>query len=448
MTLPSQITVSPGHPLHGSYTLPGDKSLSHRSALLAALAGGHSTIANFLIAGVTRVMLDALADLGIEWWLEGTTLHVNSPGAAAWQPPTHPLDCGSSATTLRLLAGALAAVGVPAVLDGSSGLRQRPMSRIVAPLCQMGVPIQASDSGTAPLTLIGRAHSQRLQPLDYSLPVASAQVKSCLLLAALSASGPTTLSEPGPSRDHTERMLKAMNVDVSSSQQNGLFITRLTPPARLALPPLNLTLPGDISSAAFLIVAALITPASEITLYNVGLNPTRTGLLEVLLRMGAQIEIQPKDEQGGELVGDLTVHHSQLHGTAVSGNTIVRMIDEFPAFALAAAFAHGETLVSDAQELRYKESDRISSLVRELCNLKLPVRETQDGFVIQGGKLPQAGRVDTHHDHRLGMALALAGLAGAGPVTVTGADVIAESFPEFPRVLQDLGADLQLSGDQ
>ncbi len=443
MILPAQLTLFPGHPLRGSYTLPGDKSLSHRAALFSAMAEGESCIDNFLVAGVTRAMLEALSALGVDWDLQGSTMYVRSGGLAAWRPPLQPLNCGNSATTLRLLAGALAAAGIPAVLDGTPGLRHRPMERIVDPLRQMGVPVEATSTGTAPLALRSRSQSHPLSSLHYTLPVSSAQVKSCLLLAALAAKGSTTLFEPGPSRDHTERMLRAMGVQVESSIENGAYVTRLAPPARLELAPLIMALPGDISAAAFLIVAALITPGSELRLCNVGLNPTRTGLLEALERMGAQVEVHRHPDQGGEPMGDLLVRYSELHAVTVSGPLVVRMIDEFPAFAIAAAFAQGKTIVSEAEELRHKESDRIGALVGELGKLGVQAAETADGFSITGGALPTAGQVDPHGDHRLAMALALTGLAGQGPVVVNGAQIIAESFPEFPLVLQSLGAGLK-----
>jgi 3-phosphoshikimate 1-carboxyvinyltransferase len=360
--------------------------------VFAALAQGQSRIDHFLVAGVTRAMLEALSDLGVVWRQEGERLFVEGKGWQGLKPPLRPLNCGNSATTLRLLAGALAATGTPAVLDGGPGLRTRPMDRIVEPLQQMGV-VLSSEGGCAPLSLV--VSNRPLKPLDYTLPVASAQVKSCLLLAALAANGTSTLREPGPSRDHTERMLRSMGVEIECEQlsvDGGFqYVTRLTPPKPLLLKPLDFTVPGDISSAAFLIVAALITPGSEIHLRNVGLNPTRTGLLDVLADMGAEITIKPHDDQLGEPVGDLSVHSSVLHGTQVSGSSVVRMIDEFPAFAVAAAFAQGQTEVSQAEELRLKESDRISMLCRELASLGVQVSEAPDGFSIQGGVLPQGG---------------------------------------------------------
>jgi 3-phosphoshikimate 1-carboxyvinyltransferase len=451
------LVVSPGGPLvgeigpidQGDYAapigLPGDKSLSHRAALFAAMADGESRIENFLVSGVTEAMLGALKTLGVSWRLEGNTLYVQGVGLrnAAGGSPVNcgvTLDCGNSATTLRLLAGALAAWGAWATLDGTAGLRRRPMRRIAEPLQHMGIQI-ASQNGCAPLVV--RSTPKPLRGLDYTLPIASAQVKSCLLLAALSGDAPSRLIEPGPSRDHTERMLRAMGVDVSNLPlDGGHWITRLIPPEPLRLAPLHMRLPGDISAAAFLIVAALITPGSQLTLRQVGLNPTRTGLLDTLQEMGADLCVTRLNEQGGEPVGDLTVCYSPLHGVQVGGERVVRMIDEFPVFAIAAACAHGETVVRDAQELRHKESDRISALGQELRLLGVDFTETPDGFVIRGGQPLSGGDVQSHGDHRLAMSLAISGLVAEQPVRVSGSEMINESFPEFAAVLRRLGANV------
>ncbi len=445
----SNLIVTPGHALRGEFRLPGDKSISHRAALLAALAQGESQVDHFLVAGVTQVTLGCLADLGVDWQMDGDRLQVHGNGLAGLHPPIQPLNCGNSATTLRLLAGALSAASIPATLDGSTGLRQRPMERIVAPLRQMGVEILA-EHGCAPLELKGFA--QPLHALDYTLPVASAQVKSCLLLAGLAADCSTVLAEPGPSRDHTERMLAHMGVDIERSEcrQSGTagsvqYLTCLTPPHPFQLKPLHFAIPGDFSSAAFLIVAGLVTPGSEIFLRDVGLNPTRIGLLEALWEMGADVAISHPHEQLGEPVGDLTIRSSHLEGIQVSGAQVVRMIDEFPALAVAASFAGGTTLVSQAEELRLKESDRIRHLCGELASLGVKVNELPDGFMIQGGELPFGGSVQVHGDHRLAMALALTGLAGSAPVRVQGVEVIGESFPEFVPALRALGADMELA---
>jgi 3-phosphoshikimate 1-carboxyvinyltransferase len=440
------LTIQPGRPLRGvigpggRYALPGDKSLSHRAALFAALATGESRIENFLVSGVTEAMLRALTALGVAWRLDGSTLIVQGRGLAGLRSPAAPLDCGNSATTLRLLVGALAAAGVAAEVTGSEGLRRRPMGRVVEPLAQMGVPVEATPKGTAPLRLLVR--QGRLRGVDYRLPVASAQVKTALILAALAADRPTTLREPGPSRDHTERMLRSMGASIESwVEDDSIYVTQVNPSESWppALQPLVLRLPCDISSAAFLLVAALVAPGSELTIQGVGLNPTRTGLVEALQRMGAELQVCPGPDQGGEPSGDLTVRTSALHGIEISGSQVVRMIDEFPAFAIAAAYASGETRVRDAQELRFKESDRISALAGELRKLGVNIQETPDGFILQGGRPLLGGQVDPHGDHRLAMSLALAGLAAQGSVTIAGAEIISESFPEFVPILTALG---------
>lgn len=439
-----QITITPGKALNGTYSLPGDKSISHRAALFGALAEGKSVINNFLVAGVTRAMLDAISALGVQWELDGNQLTIQGSGLTGLHPSAEPLDCGNSATTMRLLTGALAGAGIPAVLTGTHGLRRRPMNRIVQPLLSMGVPVQASGQGTAPLILDTRNRDHPLRALDYTLAVASAQVKTCLLIAALDADGPTTLYEPGPSRDHTERMLASMGVSVvkDTHQQDGLKIyeTRLSPARPLKLEPLNITIPGDISAAAFLIVAALVTPDSEITLKGLGLNPTRTGLLDVLRQMGAYLQVQLQGEVHGEPFGDLTVRYSKLSGIEVKGPMVVRMIDEFPAFAIAAACATGRTIVREAEELRYKESDRIAALCQELNVIGVNAQETPDGFILSGGDIPGGSKVDSHADHRLAMALAVSGLTAREPVIVEKAGAIDESFPDFIFALRSLGA--------
>ena len=439
------LTLSPGSPLRGSVSLAGDKSLSHRAALFAALAEGESRIDNFLVSGVTRAMLGALTALEIKWNLQENCLTVEGKGLYGFSTPAAALHCGNSATTLRLLAGALAASGVNAVLDGSDGLRRRPMGRIVEPLQKMGVPITAAEQGGCPLQLSARENGARLKAVDYALPVASAQVKTCLILAALAADAPVTLSEPVLSRDHSERMLRSMGVHIQSwMQPDGRASLKLTPPDK-PLTPLRLSLPADPSAAAFLIVAALITPGSELFLPGVLLNPTRTGLIEALKRMGGIIEVSNRREQNDEPLGDLTIRAGQLNGTAVSGSQVVDMIDEFPAFAIAAAFARGRTVVSQAEELRYKESDRIGLLVQALKEMGVSASDTADGFIIDGSGAVRGGcTLPSHGDHRLGMSFALAGLAADAPVCVLGAEIINESFPNFAETLRRLGAGVSL----
>jgi 3-phosphoshikimate 1-carboxyvinyltransferase len=440
------LTIFPGYPLRGELLMPGDKSLSHRAALFAALAEGQSVIENFLMAGVTQAMLNALSSLGVAWELDGTTLRVSGKGLDGLTPPIAPIDCGHSATTLRLLAGALAATGLAAVLDGSTGLRRRPMNRIVQPLQKMGVRIEAQPGGVAPLDLAGRPNGEKLYPFDYQSPVSSAQVKTCLLLAALAARGPSKFTEPVLSRDHTERMLRGMGVQLESCH-SGIGVTvLLTPPEPSLLQPLRTSLPGDFSSAAFLIVAALVTPGSEIVLKGVGLNPTRTGLLEALLEMGADIHVHQIGERAGEPCGDLRVRYSSLKGTCIAAPRVVGMIDEFPAFTIAAAYAQGQSTVRQASELRHKESDRISAICSQLRTLGVDIRETPDGYQLQGGTPLHGGRVTASGDHRLAMSYAVAGLAAAAPLEVEGAEIISESFPNFASLLDRLGANIYVDG--
>ncbi|MBN2503679.1 MAG: 3-phosphoshikimate 1-carboxyvinyltransferase [Anaerolineales bacterium] len=433
-----KVITESGYPLRGTVSLPGDKSISHRAALFGALATGHSHIENFLVAGVTEKMLDALTALGVSYTLNGTTLDINGKGFAGIEPAEKVLHCGNSATTMRLLIGALAGIGLPAKLDGSEGLRSRPMGRVVNPLREMGAQIETTEAGTAPLQILGM-DGKHLQGRNFALPVASAQVKTALMLAALQGNSPTTILEPGPSRDHSERMLASMGASIETVAQQGKPCITVEP-LQKHLTPLEITVPGDFSSAAFLIVAALVTPGSEIVLQGVGLNPTRTGLLDVLHTMGAQIEILNAREQHNEPVGDIVVRHSRLHGIEVSGSVVVRMIDEFPVFAVAAAYAEGQTVVKDAVELRHKESNRISMLCAQLTEVGISVREQPDGFVIDGGAPVTGGIADPHSDHRLAMSLLVAGLDAQGPVSVQHAEIINESFPQFLDSLTHLGA--------
>ena len=436
-----KLIVNPGKSIKGEITLPGDKSISHRAALFASLADGVSRINNFLVAGVTESMLQALVELGIEWSFEGTTLIVKGKGIHGMNKPEKPIHCGNSGTTLRLLAGALTTANVSCTLTGSKGLCRRPMLRIVEPLHGMGAKIIATNEGTAPLKLEKRPEGQPLFGFTHRLPVASAQVKTSLLLAGLTANSATVVEEPSLSRDHTEKMLSAMGVNVAESFHNGSHHVEIQPLDGKHLSPLNITIPGDFSSAAFLIVAALVTPGSNLTLKGIGLNPTRTGLLDALKSMGADITIHNTRLMAQEPVGDIQVRHSHLTGIEVSGNQVVKMIDEFPVFAAAAAYAKGETLVTQAQELRYKESDRISSICVQLQNLGVNVEERSDGFLITGDH-PVGGEIDPKGDHRLAMSMAVCGLSAKHPTTIHNAEIFTESYPEFVADLKRLGGDI------
>ena len=412
-------------PLHGRVAVPGDKSLAHRAALFAALAEGVSTIRNYPDSGVTRAMRGALEALGVPSTLEGGVLRLSG---SRWHDAAT-VYCGNSCTTFRLLAGALAATGTAAVLDGSEGLRRRPMERIAGPLRLMGADVTTTD-GHAPLVF----RPAPLRGIDYTLPVASAQVLSCLQLAALGAEGTSTFRVPGPVRDHTTRMLRAMGARI---EEDGLA-TRVHPLKSLrALRPLEGALPGDISSAAFLFAAAAIVPSSEITIEGIGVNPTRTGILDVLSRMGASVKLANEREEMGEPVADVTLAAAPLRGVTIGGDLVVRSIDEFPAIAVAAAFAEGTTVVRDAEELRYKESDRIAAIVTQLRALGADAAEAPDGFTIRGGTV-RGGTARANGDHRLAMSMALCGLRAPAPVVVRGAEILAESFPEFTAKLAAL----------
>jgi len=456
------LIVMPGSSLHGEVgthgrlSLPGDKSISHRAALFAALAEGESEIDNFLVSGVTSAMLNALTRIGVKWEIAGDILRIDGMGirntcneASNLSKPLL-INCGNSATTMRLLAGALAAMGIPAVLDATAGLKRRPMGRIVKPLRQMGVEIEATN-GCAPLHL--KQSIMPLQPIDHISRVASAQVKSCILLAALAADGRTTLREPGPSRDHTERMLCSMGIEVISKtellqdgrkeKQSEYYITQVNTKPPVSLSPLKMKIPGDFSAAAFLIVAGLICPGSKVTIRGVGLNPTRTGLLDALKKMGAMLRIDNFLELNDEPIGDIHVRSSNLRGIEVNGSLVVRMIDEFPIFAVAASYAKGRTKVSGARELRYKESDRISSLYRELKIIGATISEKPDGFIIDGREKLAGGKVEPHGDHRLAMALTVAGLNTQNPVSIVDPKIISESFPEFYTIMEMFGVNLR-----
>ncbi len=429
----SRVTVLPSGPLRGRARVPGDKSISHRALLLGALAEGESRIEGLLLTGDGEATLRCLQALGVETALsvggDGTpVLTVVGRGLRGLRQPATPLNCVRSATTMRLLAGALSGQPLEAVLTGDPQLLRRPMRRVVEPLRRMGADITDTD-GHAPLTVRGRP----LRGREHRLEVASAQVKSALLLAGLLADGLTVVHEPAPSRDHTERMLAAMGADVRR-EGNSVAIHPPSNPLHI----LNLTVPGDLSSAAFLIVAATLVPDSGVTVCGVGLNPTRTGLLDVFRAMGADITVTNKRLQGGEPVGDVTVRSSALEGVEIGGDLVVRMIDEFPILAVAATQARGRTVVRDAAELRVKETDRIATVVEELGRMGARIEPLPDGFVVTGPTPLHGAVVSSHGDHRLAMALFVAGLVASGPTVVEGMDCAADSFPNFIPVMEHL----------
>jgi 3-phosphoshikimate 1-carboxyvinyltransferase len=430
-----RLTVRPGGtPLRGRVRVPGDKSISHRALLLGALAEGDSQISGFLPSGDCLATLACLRTLGVEVEIhEPTALTVHGRGLGGLQAPSVPLNCVRSGTTMRLLAGILAGQPFESTLTGEEQLLRRPMGRIAEPLRRMGADIEAVD-GHAPLTIRGR----RLRGHDHTLRVASAQVKSALLLAGLYADGPTIVRQPGPARDHTELMLAAMGAAV---EVDGLDVT-LSPPATLS--PLALEVPGDVSSAAFPLAAAALVPGSEVTVENVGVNPTRTGLLNVLSAMGAGLVVDGEHQRGSEPVADVTVRRSELRGVEVGGDTVVRMIDEFPLLAVVASQAHGATVVRDAAELRVKETDRIAATAAGLGALGAHVEPLPDGFIIEGPTRLRGAVVDSCGDHRLAMALAVAGLIAEGQTVVEHAECITDSFPGFVELMRSMGATMSV----
>jgi 3-phosphoshikimate 1-carboxyvinyltransferase len=437
------LTISSGRSLTGSLGVPGDKSISHRALLLGALASGATRATGFLPSADCLSTLACLTALGVrvERPTE-TSIVVHGVGLGGLAEPEGVLDCGNSGTTMRLLSGILAGRPFCSILAGDESLQRRPMARIADPLRLMGATVLGRQGGNLPpLAILGG----RLRALDYHLPVASAQVKSCLLLAALFADGPTTLHEPSASRDHTERMLRAMGLELATSAWSeatssapvpGPVHIRIEQP-QAPLQALDLAIPGDISSAAFFLVAAAIAPRSRLQIQNVGVNPTRTGILDVLAAMGARVTVENQRLIGGEPMADLQVRTSDLRATEVRGSLIPRLIDELPVIAVAATQAHGVTTVRDAAELRVKESDRITALVTELRKLGAIIEELPDGFVVEG-PVPLHGRVvDAHGDHRLAMSLAVAALVAHGETTILGADSIPVSFPGFERALAE-----------
>ncbi len=437
-----QLLVRPQKtPLQGVISVPGDKSISHRAVMLASLAEGTSHIRRWLPAGDTLATLQIVQDLGIKVQIDKRSdtawdLIVEGRGLHGWQAPETALNCCNAGTGMRLLAGLLAGQSFPTVLDGSEQLRKRPMRRITEPLGEMGARI-ASENGRAPLTI----SPSQLHGIEYHMNVASAQVKSAILLAGLYAQGETRVHQPGPARDHTERMLQAMGVPIRV--EDDWVILLAAPEGGWRLRPLDLTVPADPSSAAFPLVAAAIVPHSQITIAGVGLNETRTGILDMLQAMGAELTVHNEHISGGERLGDLTISFSELHSTHVSGETVVRGIDELPIWAVATTQAAGVSRVSDAAELRVKEVDRISVLAGELRKLGAEMIESPDGFSVAGPLRLFGGEVDSHDDHRLGMSLAVAGLATHGLTLVHDAGCIADSFPGFVEMMQSLGANME-----
>ena len=410
--------------LGGELTVPGDKSISHRSLILNAMAHGKALVTGLSSGEDVMSTMDCLRRMGVEIKQEGNPGEYTVAGRGpVLEEPSDILDAGNSGTSMRLLSGLLAAQPFLSVLTGDASLRSRPMRRIVEPLQQMGAQVMGRQNGSlAPLAIQGGS----LTGIEYDLPVASAQVKSCIMLAGLSASGDTVIHQPALSRDHTERMVTAMGAAV---EEDGLYLS--VKPG--ALHAVDIAVPGDISSAAFWIVAGLCHPNSRVLVRGVGLNPSRTGIIDALQAMGAGENLQLLNErtEGGEPVADLLVTPGELHGTEIGGDMIPRVLDEVPILAVAACFASGETVIRDAAELRVKESDRIATTVAELSRLGAGIEAREDGMVITGTGRLSGAACQSHSDHRLAMAMAVCGLLADGEVEVHGAADASVSYPSF-----------------
>ncbi len=419
--------ITPSTGLIGTVQLPPDKSIAHRAAIFAALSKGKSQIVNFPDSADPQSTLDCLRQLGVSIEEADGILYIEGRGLFGFDAPSEPLGCGNSGTTMRLLAGVLAGQPFDSVLTGDKSLRSRPMERIANPLREMGADISLAD-GTAPIQITG---GQTLQGMTYRLPVASAQVKSCVLLAGLHAEGETTVVETTPSRDHTERMLGMDVVEIGGERHLSV---------RGGQQPVSGTwaVPRDISAAAFLLVAASITPYSNVEMRGVGLNPSRAGIIDVLQAMGASIDISEEREHSFEPLANLDVRSSKLQGVTIDGPLIPNLIDEIPVLAVAATQAEGRTEIRDAEELRVKETDRIEAIATNLRALGAEVETFDDGLAIEGPQELSGATVSSFHDHRIAMASAVAGLVASGKTTISDADAAAISFPAFFDTLSEL----------
>ncbi len=422
--------MSAGQALQGQVEIPGDKSVSHRAVMFAALADGVSRIDGFLEGEDTRATASIFSQMGVRIETPFASQRiVHGVGVDGLRAPPGQLDCGNAGTGMRLLAGLLCAQNFNTVLVGDESLSRRPMRRVIEPLALMGARIASEAGGVPPLRIQGQ---QLLRGMDYTLEVASAQVKSAILLAALYARGETVVREPHPTRDYTERMLEAFGVNIEFSPGHA----RLRGGQRLRAT--NIVVPADFSSAAFFLVAASIVPGSELRLQAVGLNPRRTGLLVALRAMGADISEENRSEQGGEPVADLIVRYAPLHGIEVPVDIVPDMIDEFPALFVAAAAAQGQTVVRGAAELRVKESDRLASMAAGLRSLGVTVDETADGATVHGGPM-SGGVVQSHGDHRIAMAFSVAAQVATGAVEVADVANVATSFPGYDALARRVG---------
>jgi 3-phosphoshikimate 1-carboxyvinyltransferase len=426
-------TVSPSKSLRGEISVPGDKSISHRSIMLGSLAEGTTRVSGFLMGEDNLSTWKIFEAMGVTIRQAGSdALEIDGVGLDGLAEPGDVLDCGNSGTTMRLMCGLLAGQNFFSVLTGDMYLRRRPMKRVVTPLSGMGARIWGRYGGErAPLAIQGGS----LKPISYDSPVASAQVKSAVLLAGLYVAGETRVTEPHLSRDHSERMLTCFGANVRA------FAGGVSLVGRPRLAAQEVMVPGDISSAAFFMVAGLVTPGAEILIRNVGINPTRSGIVDILTAMGGQLELLNIREQSGEPVADVLVRYSRLKGIKIGGDMVPRAIDEFPVISVAAALAEGTTIISDAEELRVKETDRIAAMVSELGKLGAQVEARPDGMVITGIEQLNKGTVSSHGDHRIAMSMAVAALSARGDVTIEDTACTETSFPGFWTLLEKVRDD-------
>ena len=415
--------------IKGTFTVPGDKSISHRSVMLSSLAEGTSHISGFLTGEDCLSTVSCFKKMGVEIEIDGTNVTVHGKGLNGLTKPTETLDVGNSGTTLRLMTGILSAQKFESHITGDSSIQKRPMDRVNAPLSLMGASIKGcgGEKLYAPLTVEGK----NLKAIEYTLPVASAQVKSAIILAGLYADGETTIIEPEATRDHTEIMLNYLGADI---KKDGNKIT-VKPVKELYAK--DITVPGDISSAAYFMAAGAVCPSSDVTITNVGINPTRTGIITVLENMGADISILNERTVCGEKVADINVKTSKLKGTVVEGDIIPKLIDEIPVIAVIACFADGKTVIKDAQELKVKESNRIKTVVGELKKFGADIEETDDGMIINGSKELKGTVVESHNDHRIAMSMAIAALMAEGETTIKNSECVDISFPKYFDILRD-----------
>lgn len=432
--------VKAGGALNGTFRVPGDKSISHRSIMLGSLAEGVTQVSGFLEGDDSLATLNAFRAMGVE--IEGPTkgnVTIHGVGLHGLKKPENELDVGNSGTSMRLLAGLLSAQDFDVTIVGDKSLSKRPMRRVTVPLAQMNTVVETNDDGTPPLTIKG---GKKLVGFDYDMPVASAQVKSCILLAGLYADGDTCVTEPAPTRDHTERMLRGLGYDVKTND-NKICLT-----GGGKLTAANIDVPADISSATFFMVGASIAEGSDITLEHVGINPTRIGVINILRLMGGDITILNEREVGGEPVADIRVRSAKLKGIRIPEDQVPLAIDEFPALFVAAACAEGETVLTGAKELRVKESDRIQVMADGLIILGIDAKPTEDGIVIKpDNKISPfgSGTVDSHGDHRIAMSFAMAALRASGTVTITDCANVNTSFPDFVGLSKQAGLDIKFN---